>query len=303
MAQARMVLTSLWRKSRKFRPLSRNAKLLYLYLITNEDTELCGAYEQHWEDLHRWADLSSEEAQAAFEELERSGLAAYRSGWVLVIDYKVIGANPSVKKGIEAGLADLPDWVKAELDTLSQAVYRLGQAVPTLSQPVTDSDSDSDSDSDYDDDYDYEEEGQQIVDDFEGEPKPGDFHPPEKIPPDGGDAEASLSPLKDRLANHYQERFVAVQPPSSWGNVAKERGQLATLAKKTRLLRTDAAPFEDDVGLANALLSQYMSLRRTESSEYWRNAPFTPSGLATRWDQVVTALAGDHEHAEVWRTA
>ena len=33
MAKSRSVVCSLWRKSRKFKPLTRNAKLLYLYLL------------------------------------------------------------------------------------------------------------------------------------------------------------------------------------------------------------------------------------------------------------------------------
>jgi hypothetical protein len=122
---------------------------------------------------------------------------------------------------------------------------------------------------------------------------------PEEVPPDGGEAHASLSPLKDPLANHYQNRFIEVQPVSSWGNVAKERGLLSVLAKKTRELRRDAPViFSDDVELANVILSQFMALRRSEKSEFWRNAPFSPSGLATRWDQVITALQRSYEREE-----
>ncbi len=286
-----MVVTTLWRKSRKFRPLSKDAKLLYLYLITNEDTELCGAYEQHWDDLHRWADLSSQEAEKAFAELEQAGLAAYRDGWVLVPHYKVLGSNPSVEKGIESGLAALPEWVKGELERLKQSVDSVGQAVPTLAQTGTDLDLDSEFDNDS------EEEGGSERSDHDADLENGPSTAPQESPPDGGGATAPLSPLKDPLANHYQQRFVEVQPSTSWGNVAKERGQIATLAKKTRALRPDT-PFENDVGLANAILGQFMALRRRERSEFWRNAPFSPSGLATRWDQVVTALAHTHARAE-----
>jgi len=108
---------------------------------------------------------------------------------------------------------------------------------------------------------------------------------------------AVMSPMKDDLADHYQSRMTEVFPAQGWANKGQERRHLNTLAKRTRELRP-LTPIGTDRELANAVLSQYMALRRKEKSEFWRNAPFTPSALASRWDQVTTALAADYEFAE-----
>jgi hypothetical protein len=274
-----MVQTSIWRKSRKFKQLDPLERLLYLYLITNEDTELCGAYELDLDEISLHTGIDSRMLKQMFSRLEEIGLAAYRDGWVLLLNYKAVFDNPKVRRGIEAGRKRLPEWVARELDGSDTHIKE--EATESESTIAYDSLSECRPDNDNDNDNDNEQEK----------------------PPQGGGAVAPLSTLKDSLANHYQQRFVDVQPPSTWGNVAKERGQLTTLAKKTRALRRDTAVFENDVTLANALLSQFMALRSRGSSEYWRNAPFTPSGLTSRWDQVVTALAAEHEDAEAWRTA
>ena len=113
---------------------------------------------------------------------------------------------------------------------------------------------------------------------------------------------ATLSKLHDSLAQHFQERMTAVFPHEGWSNIAAERKQCGVLANRTRAL-LDLTPFETDIELANAILSRYMALIRREKSDFWRNAPFTPSGLATRWDKVTTALAREYERAAKWRSA
>lgn len=112
----------------------------------------------------------------------------------------------------------------------------------------------------------------------------------------------TLSRMKDEIANHYQNRLTAVHPVSTWADVAKERRQLNNLAKKTRALGMDTS-YATDFDLANAIVNQFMALRRQGNSDYWKNAPFTPSALATRWSEVVTALAAQAEREQAWREA
>jgi len=111
-----------------------------------------------------------------------------------------------------------------------------------------------------------------------------------------------LSPLKDDLANAYQEAFTAVMPASTWADVAKERGQLSNIAKKTRALLPDV-PYESEGELAQALLTAFREARETETHDYWSGAPFTPSAFATRWDKIVARLAKRWDNERKWQEA
>ena len=111
-----------------------------------------------------------------------------------------------------------------------------------------------------------------------------------------------LSPLKDDLANAYQDAFTAVMPSSTWAEVAKERGQLSNIAKKTRALLPDV-PYESEGELAQALLTSFREARETETHDYWSGAPFTPSAFATRWDKIVARLAKRWDNERKWQEA
>ena len=285
MAQARMVVTSIWRKSRKFRPLSKDAKLLYLYLITNEDTELCGAYEQHWDDLHRWAHLTHDEAVTAFSELERAGLAAYRDGWVIVIGYKVLGENPSIKKGIDASMDALPEWVSREMDVLRQAVPSVppacAQPVPSVStassQAVYDLDLDSDYDLDSDKDIDLERDS---------------------------DARATVETIPstvDPISTHYRKLLSEHLPTTAWTDATKQAHSLRELTGRTREL-LESTPYQTAEELASAIVAAFLRKRREEKSAYWRGAECTPAKLLQRYPEVVTALATEYEEGSKWTT-
>ena len=100
--------------------------------------------------------------------------------------------------------------------------------------------------------------------------------------------------MKDEFANLIQDTFLAEYPASSWGNFAKERGQITTLAKKIRQLRQDV-PFEDNEGLFIAMFQVFMNLRgRNAGKQYWQ-CPVVPSAFVQRWDQIVAALSSQFE--------
>lgn len=108
--------------------------------------------------------------------------------------------------------------------------------------------------------------------------------------------------LKDSLAASYEEAFLNVQPVSSWGNIGRERGALKTLAKKTRILLNDTS-FQEEGRLAATLLNVYQNMIDQGKSEFWKTAPFTPSGFLTRWTQVVTELSRWHDSKKRWEDA
>lgn len=143
MANQRMVQTSLWRKSRRFKALQPLEKLLYLYLLTNSDTELCGAYELEMDEIALHTGIDYRTLPKTFERLEEVGLAKYVDGWVVIANYKAFSENPKVRKGIEDGMSMLPKEIREVMDSLSDSMDR-------LSYSMTDFDSDNDNDNDND---------------------------------------------------------------------------------------------------------------------------------------------------------
>lgn len=106
-----------------------------------------------------------------------------------------------------------------------------------------------------------------------------------------------LSPMKDPLANIYQNMFTELRPAEAWGNFAKERKSLVQLSKATERLFTrpevQRAIFQP-IRLAQAMFGAFLELRQVhQSSTYWK-CPIVPSALLTRWDTVVEKLTTDH---------
>lgn len=98
-----------------------------------------------------------------------------------------------------------------------------------------------------------------------------------------------ISAMKDPVAQYYQERFTATVPAESWANIAKERTHLSNLAKNTRRM-LEYTPYDTETDLADAILGTYERMKQTSREKYIRDGPWTPTGLITRWDQVVETL-------------
>jgi hypothetical protein len=94
--------------------------------------------------------------------------------------------------------------------------------------------------------------------------------------------------MKDELAQAYQSAFISEVPAESWQSIPKERKQLTKLAKLTRGLASVTAMSAESV--ASAVLAQYAHMRTHGRGDFWRKAPWVPSALVARWDQVVEAL-------------
>jgi len=105
-----------------------------------------------------------------------------------------------------------------------------------------------------------------------------------------------LSPLKDELANQYQQAFTSETPAEAWANIARERKALNNIAVWTRRLSESTGIEPED--LAPKILEKFNKLRMTERASFWKTASFTPSSLAesNRWGAVVEALK--REYAE-----
>lgn len=127
MAKNRMINTRFWSDGFiiDLNPLDR---YLFLYLLTNEHTNICGIYEL---PLKRIADETGIEKDMVSKMLTRfSGKIQYIDGWVYIKNFsKHQSDNLSVKKGVDNARKLVPHEILnkiAKLDTLSQGGYRVG---------------------------------------------------------------------------------------------------------------------------------------------------------------------------------
>ena len=121
MSKMRSVQTSIWTKSARFRQCDAIEKLLFMFLITNPETNLCGAFEMMLDDISHLTGIDHRNLPHVFEGLERKNLATYEDGWVIIPNYKAVYDNPKVQRGIERELEALPQHIKDRLgDSLSK---------------------------------------------------------------------------------------------------------------------------------------------------------------------------------------
>lgn len=146
MAKQRYISTHFWDDSYIIN-LDPIEKLLYLYLLTNPLTDICGAYEINLRRIGLDTGIDREMVLKILDRFEKANKITYQNGWVLIHNFiKNQASNPSVLAGIARSLNDCPDWV---LDRLSQAGISLPQAVllnltkPNLTQPAGGAESES----------------------------------------------------------------------------------------------------------------------------------------------------------------
>lgn len=126
MAKLRSVNTHFWDDTYVI-TLDPIEKLLFLYLLTNPLTDICGAYEIN---LRRVALDTGIDQEMVLKMLDRFHIAdkiTYHKGWILIHNFvKNQSTNPSVLEGVTRSLNLCPDWIR---HSLSQAGGRLPQSV------------------------------------------------------------------------------------------------------------------------------------------------------------------------------
>lgn len=129
MAKQRVVNTKFWDDG-YISSLDPIGKLVFLYVLTNPLTDLCGAYEITMKRIANDTGLKPARLTAILKHFEESGKIIYRNGWMIVRNFaKHQVSNPKVSKGIERSLKDCPDWIKETLiigyDSLSKPIALL----------------------------------------------------------------------------------------------------------------------------------------------------------------------------------
>jgi hypothetical protein len=135
MADFRQIHTRIW-KDDWFTNLDQDAKLLFIYLFSNEQAEIGGVYELPIKYMAFESGLLQERIQYLLNQFEESKKVYYRNGWVWVVNLRKYNetGSPLVAKRIAKDLAILPD---GELKAMYYAYYKIPYKYPinTLSIP------------------------------------------------------------------------------------------------------------------------------------------------------------------------
>lgn len=124
MANQRMLNTRLWRDS-YIAKLTKDEKLVFLYLLSNPDANLSGIYEIPLKQICIDIDINEEQLLTIFNKLEHDEKVCYYGGWVIIrnaIKHQNT-SNSKIRAGIDRELSNLNEalmshkWV---IDVLSE---------------------------------------------------------------------------------------------------------------------------------------------------------------------------------------
>lgn len=146
MAKKRWIDTKFWTDTFVINELDPLEKLVYLYLITSPQSNICGIYELPIKVMAVETGIEKDNlSKVILPRLEKAGKIKYMNGWVAIRNFikHQNQKSPKVLAGIENELENAPknlvSWVKNK---------RVSEGIDTLSHLDSDLDIDLDSDSD-----------------------------------------------------------------------------------------------------------------------------------------------------------
>jgi hypothetical protein len=115
----RSVNTRIW-ADEWFEGLSRDEKLLWLYLLTNQYTNMLGIYEVSMSRISFETGITRETLSKAFERFQREGKAFYICNrFVFLVNWlKNQSMNTNMEKNAKTSLKNLPDDVILALESM-----------------------------------------------------------------------------------------------------------------------------------------------------------------------------------------
>lgn len=121
MAKQRYINTKFW-SDPYIQELDTNCKLFYLYLLTNEHTNISGIYEISLKTICFDIGLSEKEVSKCIDTLSKGKKVFFIQGHIILCNFpkhQDWQNSPKIKQGIEALLSQIPDKVKESIHTLS----------------------------------------------------------------------------------------------------------------------------------------------------------------------------------------
>lgn len=121
MSKLRSLNTSFW-SDPWIEILTPDEKLLFIYLITNEKTNMLGIYEVSTRKISFETGIDEEVITNALEAFERVGKVKYENNHVILVNYmKHQKYNPNMKKAAIDVHNNLPNYMKIKGSSLSKS--------------------------------------------------------------------------------------------------------------------------------------------------------------------------------------
>lgn len=116
MAKQRFINTKFWEDS-YISDLDPSEKLVFLYLLTNSATSICGIYEIPAKRIAADTGYDKEMIIKILGRFERDKKIIYREGWVIIVNFlkHQNTTSPQVKKGIDNELLSVPAHIQQYL--------------------------------------------------------------------------------------------------------------------------------------------------------------------------------------------
>jgi len=136
MAKQRIINTKFW-SDPYIQDLDAYTKLLFLYLLTNEHTDICGIYEISERTICFEINFKQDKLKQSIDRLSQDGKIYYIDGWIYIKNFsKHQNSNPSVEKGVERSLKLVPSDILAKVSEIDTGSDRLSQeGTPNLTKP------------------------------------------------------------------------------------------------------------------------------------------------------------------------
>ena len=114
MSNHRYINTKFWTDNYIINELNPVEKLIFIYLITNTHTNICGVYELPLKVMAMETGIDRDNLEKVIlPKLEKDGKILYKNGWMAVKNFiKHQAVNPSIEKGIKEKLAEAPKELK-----------------------------------------------------------------------------------------------------------------------------------------------------------------------------------------------
>ena len=110
MANYRQIHTQIWRDN-WFLDLEPDEKLMFIYLFSNDSTNLAGLYEIHERVIQLETGLDKARIEEILKRFEREGKVHYQDGIVWIVNMKKYHSNAGekVRRSIEIIVDGIPD--------------------------------------------------------------------------------------------------------------------------------------------------------------------------------------------------
>lgn len=138
MAKHRIINTQFWVDNYTAN-LDPVEKLLFLYVLTNPATEICGIYQLPLRNIALDTGIDKDMVEKILKRFKRDKKVLYIDGWVCVLNFtKHQAINPSVEKGIKRCFGEVPSHIRQAVDSLVQPgtpnLTKLNLTKPNLSE-------------------------------------------------------------------------------------------------------------------------------------------------------------------------